>query len=70
MLTIGTFPVGSGQIWLDDVSCAGTEARLINCPSSNIGTHNCAHIEDVGINCQPGRRGSKIEGGAQLGWSP
>ena len=48
------FPNGVGQIWLDDVACRGTEAYLIRCPSRNIGTHNCAHSEDVGVRCQAG----------------
>jgi len=45
---------GTGQIWLDDVQCTGNEERIINCPSNNIGSHNCAHFEDVGINCLAG----------------
>ena len=45
---------GTGRIWLDNVQCTGTEARLINCPSNNVGSHNCAHSEDVGVTCQAG----------------
>lgn len=62
VLAIGSIP-GSGQIWLDDVSCAGTETRLINCPSSDVGIHNCAHFEDVGISCQPGKVEQSLQGG-------
>ena len=51
-LTTG-FTNGAGQIWLDDVQCRGTETRLIDCPASPIGTHNCAHFEDAGVRCQP-----------------
>ena len=47
------FGQGSGQIWLDDVRCAGTEARLIDCPANPIGTENCNHAEDAGVVCQP-----------------
>ena len=43
------FPSGTGQIWLDDVQCLGTEARLIDCPASPLGIHNCGHSEDVGV---------------------
>ena len=48
------FTDGTGQIWLDDVRCVGTETRLIDCPASPIGTHNCAHFEDAGVTCQAG----------------
>lgn len=44
---------GSGAIQLDDVRCAGTENRLIDCPSSPVGIHNCAHSEDAGVTCRP-----------------
>ena len=50
-LTTG-FPVGTGQIWLDNVRCAGTETRLINCPANALGSHNCVHSEDVGVSCR------------------
>ena len=49
-LTSG-FTNGFGQIWLDDVRCRGTEARLIDCPASSLGTHNCGHSEDAGVRC-------------------
>lgn len=42
---------GNGQIWLDNVNCRGTEARLIDCVANPIGTHNCAHTEDAGVRC-------------------
>ena len=48
---------GTGQIWLEDVHCAGTESRLINCPSSPIGSQNCNHNNDVGVICQPSTPG-------------
>lgn len=47
------FGQGTGSIWLDNVNCAGTEARLASCPANPIGTHNCAHFEDAGVRCQP-----------------
>ena len=57
-------PVMASQIWLDDVGCGGTEARLLDCQRVNggdysgefrfspIGDHNCNHSEDVGVVCQ------------------
>ena len=44
---------GTGPIWLDDVQCVGTEARLVDCPSTAIGSHNCIHFEDASVRCQP-----------------
>ena len=38
-------------IYLDDLQCSGTEFLLINCPHNGIGNHNCAHFEDVGLQC-------------------
>ena len=40
-------------IWLDNVRCAGTEARLIDCPARPIGEHNCVHRDDAGVKCVP-----------------
>jgi len=45
---------GTGDIWLDDVTCAGTEAMVDLCPHAAVGTNNCAHSEDVAITCFAG----------------
>ena len=45
---------GSGPIYLDEVACTGSENALLACTSSPIGTHDCAHSEDAGVQCLPG----------------
>lgn len=42
---------GSGQIWLSNVECAGSEARLVDCPADPPGQHSCSHSEDIGVTC-------------------
>ena len=45
---------GSGAIFLDDVACTGNESTLLACISRPIGTNNCVHSEDAGVQCVPG----------------
>ncbi len=45
------FGEGRGGIFLDDVSCSGSESMLINCPHRGIGVHNCDHSDDAGVAC-------------------
>lgn len=44
-------PRGTGLIMLDDVSCTGTEERLVDCPARPLRSHNCSHFEDVVVTC-------------------
>ncbi|KAM6202879.1 HHIP-like protein 1 [Rhynchocyon petersi] len=38
-------------ILLDDVRCAGGEPSLLECAHAGVGTHNCGHQEDAGVEC-------------------
>jgi len=42
---------GSGQIWMDDVSCGGGEASLFACGHRGWGVENCSHGEDASVVC-------------------
>ena len=42
---------GSGEIWMDDVSCSGSEQQLEGCSFGGWGSHNCVHSEDASVCC-------------------
>ena len=46
-----SFGEGSGDIYLDNVECTGTEARLEDCPHLGIGIHNCLPSQHAGVVC-------------------
>ncbi|CAK6973445.1 deleted in malignant brain tumors 1 protein-like [Scomber scombrus] len=46
------FGQGSGNIWLDNVSCFGDESSITECRHHGLGVHNCGHIEDASVVCE------------------
>ncbi|XP_019621121.1 PREDICTED: uncharacterized protein LOC109467541 [Branchiostoma belcheri] len=49
--SFAAFGQGTGQIWVDEANCSGTEARLADCPRNAWGQHDCSHYEDAGVVC-------------------
>ena len=46
------FGQGSGSIWLNNVTCTGSESTLVSCGHHGVGnTRSCYHYEDAGVRC-------------------
>ena len=50
-ITQASYGQGSGQIWLDNLNCNGTEWTIGNCSHIGWGVNNCNHDEDAGLKC-------------------
>jgi hypothetical protein len=61
----GSFPVGGGEILLDNVRCTGHEKKIWLCPHNGWGVHNCEHVRDVGVECHPFSQGPPGHRGLQ-----
>ena len=42
---------GTGPIWLSKLSCIGNEPNLTDCTQTIVGTKNCTHSNDAGVDC-------------------
>ncbi|MBZ3890937.1 Macrophage scavenger receptor types I and II [Sciurus carolinensis] len=45
------FGRGTGPIWLNEVTCLGTESSIEDCSIRQWGVRACSHSEDAGVTC-------------------
>ena len=45
------FGSGSGQVWLDNVGCSGSESTIVNCQHRGWGVEDCNHSDDASVVC-------------------
>ena len=55
------FGQGSGSIWLDSITCTGSESTLASCGHLGVGiSRSCYHYEDAGVKCSEGRNVTQL----------
>ncbi|KAL7383918.1 hypothetical protein ABVT39_020605 [Epinephelus coioides] len=62
------FGQGDGPIFLDGVQCTGNELSLEECPHNPWEQHNCDHMKDAGVSCNPYTDGAVRLVGADSHW--
>ena len=45
------FGRGEGFIQLDELSCNGSEVKIVSCRHGGVGVHDCDHSQDAGVIC-------------------
>ncbi|XP_039456351.1 deleted in malignant brain tumors 1 protein-like, partial [Oreochromis aureus] len=45
------FGAGTGQIWLDNVTCSGNESSLTECQHNGFGSNRCEHSQNAAVIC-------------------
>ena len=48
----------TGKIWLEELSCFGSELILLECSHKGLGNHDCVQDDGVSVRCSGSKRGS------------
>ena len=42
---------GSGNVWMSNLACTGSESNISECPHIGWGETPCSHSQDAGVTC-------------------